>query len=471
MKIQNVLRNILLEEEKESRFDKQYKQFVLPSEKHPKGIIPFDLYKTFIFADPQSKYPENFDIEGASVDDVRNNVKIGPNVAWLVKHFLSTNESDLKRFDDTLSISDYKERSQKFKSAVKTYREFYLEDLFKLTDILEKFDKIKQYLPSDKRNVLNLRPNELFDLYLALPQNVIDKLNKNKVSSIAREERKSDRFAHPGGEIIFRGPNYTVIKIEGDGVEQRNAAEWYGGYYAFAEGESRWCTSPKNSSHFKTYIVQGPLYVIMANDDKGLVGRKTGLPQERYQFHFGNHLQLMDRMDNPIPTELLTHGALSEVKDLFKDEFIKRLEDRKSGNKIKIELGSIGDSYGAILSLYGFDVLFDVIPKDLQMLYVTNTTKNVYELDFPESLGKLTNIVSLGLSNCVKTLPNSICNMKELTFLVLDKNENIQNIPECLANLENLQMLNLRESNPSLVIPTKLAELFHRQVDGFYTKN
>ena len=112
-----------------------------------------------------------------------------------------------------------------------------------------------------------------------------ERIKTKDVKSQARQERKGNRFAHPGAEIMKEGTNYTLIKIEGTGLPQQEAAQWYGGFYDWENGESHWCTSPPKSNYFMTYASAGPLYVIMANDDKGLVGARTGLPQERYQIY------------------------------------------------------------------------------------------------------------------------------------------------------------------------------------------
>lgn len=468
MKIQNVLKTILLED---SRFEKQYQQFVLPSEKHPKGIMPFEQYKTFVFADPETKKPENFDEDGASVEDMKN-VTIGPHVQWLIKHFLKPSDEELKKIDDSLTIDDFKNKTDKAKNAVKRFRHFYIEDLFKLTDILSKFKDIKQYLPVEKRDVLKLKPDELFDLYTELPDEVKEKLDKLSVKTQARKERKDDRFAHPGGKIIFRGPNYTVVKIESTGADGQEAASYYGGYYDWSNGESKWCTSPPNSSHFRSHIVQGPLYVILANDDKGKVGKRTGLPTERYQFHFGNYTQMKDVMDYEISLDLLTDGPLSEVKEVFKDEILKDYYRRNEGaSKMKLELGSSSSPGGLFVTLYGIDELINKMPKEIKTLYIGNTSNRNFAIDFPPTLGNLTNIRSLGLSNCVKSLPDTICNMKDLDFLILDKNKEMETIPACLANLDGLSVINLRGSNPNLVIPTEIAKEFHNDDNGFYTRN
>jgi hypothetical protein len=300
-------------------------------------------------------------------------------------------------------------------------------------------------------------------IILNLPEEVRQKINKKEVKSQARQERKGNRFAHPGAEIIFEGPTWTVVKIDGTGDAQREAAGWYGGYYDWQNGESHWCTSPPGSNYFLTYAKQGPLYVILANDDKGLVGARTGLPQERYQFNFPSN-QFMDRMDHQQDLAKLLNGPMAELKELFKPEFAKGLV---TGNGEKVEINYPNSSAGKFVALYGFEELFESLPTNIKYLLISNTSNETIELDVPESLGKFVNVEALLLVKLVKSLPKSIGKMKNLQFLTLSDNPGLKELPESLADLENLSFLTVRNV-PNLVIPPRLAEKLVEEGSGFY---
>lgn len=456
MRFNSVLRQLLKEEQ--SRFKVLYDKLVLPSKKDTKGkgMMDFDTLKQIIFADPTTKAPENFDIEGASIADM-DNVKVGKFTQWLLKNFVKPSAQDLEQ----VGVSDV--NSPEYKSTVKEFKRRFLEDLFKFTDLLSKFERIKQYIPQEQRDINKLTPNSLLNIVVNLPDDVREKINKKAVKSKAREERKSNRFAHPGGEIIFEGPNYTLIKIDGTGEPQREAAGWYGGYYDYMNGESHWCTSPPNSSYFLTYAKNGPLYVIMANDDKGQVGARTGLPQERYQFHFPSS-QFMDRMDHQVNLVELLNGKMSELKDFFKDEFAKGLV---TGNGDKVEINYPQSAAGKFIALYGFDELFNSLPETIKYLLISNTSNETISLDVPESIGRFKNIEALMLVKLVKTLPDSIGNMTNLQFLTLSDNKDLKELPESLADLPNLSFLTVKNV-PNLVIPPKLAEKLVEEGQGFY---
>lgn len=452
MKISNMIPSLLMED---SRFDNLYNKLVVPSEKaqasgKTKGIIPFEILKEIIFADPTTQKPENFDVEGASVDDMKV-VKVGKFSQWLLKHYVKP----------TLEVEDVK--SPEYKNQLKEYRRLFLEDLFKMTDLLTKYERVKVHLEGDQKDINKLTPEKLTDIIVNLPEDIKKRLNKNIVKSEKKGVTKDNKYAHPGAEIMQVGPNYTLIKIEGTGDAQREAAGWYGGYYDYMNGESHWCTSPPNSNYFMNYAKKGPLYVMLANDDKGLVGARTGLPQERYQFHFPDS-QFMDRMDRQIDLIAFLNGPGAELKEIFKTEFAKGLVTPNTKD-VKITSSS---SAGRFISLYGFNELFESLPKDIESLSISNTSSENVAYDIPESLGEYTELTALLLNNNLKSLPESIGNCKNLEMLTLTNNPKLEKLPESIADFENLQFITLKGSNPNIIIPPKLAERLVDEGDGFY---
>ena len=72
-------------------------------------------------------------------------------------------------------------------------------------------------------NRLNhLTPEKLYDLVKDFS------MEKTKAS---KEEKKiaSQTYEHPGGEIVFRGPEWTIAKVEDTGQLGKDAACFYGG--------------------------------------------------------------------------------------------------------------------------------------------------------------------------------------------------------------------------------------------------
>jgi len=449
-----LLSNLILEN---SRFQILYDKLVKPSAKpaqgaegrRAKGIMDFETLKAIIFADPTTRIPEGLgDIDEISIQDM-DKVKVGKYTQWLLKNFVSApitgEEGEIEKDNP-----EYKRRFQE-------YQRLFLEDLHKTTDDLKKYERFKNQLPQDKRDINKITVSELFDLVKDF------KLEKVKASKEEKEKAKIS-YEYPGSEIIFRGPKWTLIKIEDKTDLGKNAAIFFGGYQDSDNDETRWCTSGPGLTFFNGYIKDGPLYVVLPNDDNGQVGKRTGLPKERYQFHFPSS-QFMDRLDRHVNLTELLNGPMIELKESFKPEFAKGLVT-KGGDKVEINYPN--DSAGKFVALYGFDELFESMPKTIQHLLINNKSKENIAIDVPESLGQFTNLQALMLQNIVRTLPESIGNLKGLNFLALPSNTNLQSLPASIVNLENLAFINLKDSNPNIEIPEVLREKLSDEGGGFY---
>jgi hypothetical protein len=203
---------------------------------------------------------------------------------------------------------------------------------------------------------------------------------------------------------------------------------------------------------------------VLPNDDGGSVGQKTGLPQERYQFHFPSG-QFMDREDRQINLVEYLNGKMGELKDYFKPEFAKGLVS-KGGEKVEINYPD--SSAGKYIALYGFEDLFETLPDTIEKILITNKSKEQIALDVPDSLGRFKNLDALLLTNIVRTLPESISNLKKLKFLSLNNNKNLESLPEGIADIPKLAFVNLVGSNPNVKIPDRLKEKMSEEMPGFW---
>jgi len=461
MKITSVLKNILLED---SRFENLYTKFVEPQpskdpSKPNKPKLKFDTLKQFIFADPTSKMPEHVDQEGLSLADIRslgNKFKVGSYTQWLLKNFFKpTFQGEQANVDPS---------SPEYKEMVKEFRRLYIEDLFKMNDIIGKFERVKPLIPVDQRNIDSYTPQTLTNLIVNLPEELKAKIRTKDVKSKAREERRGNRFAHPGATIMKEGTDYTLIKIEGTDTPQKEAAQWYGGFYDWQNGESHWCTSPPGSNYFMTYASVGPLYVIMANDDKGQVGARTGLPSERYQINFPKN-QFMDRMDHRFDVVAMFNGPFAEFKEILKPEFAKSFVIPGTN---EVEINYPNSTIGVFISLYGMEEVLKSLPTTITTLEVTNTSNNEIDLDISNEISKFTELDTLLLQNVISSVPESIGNLTNLTILSLIDNKKLTSLPESILNLEDLNFLILTGSNVKLT--GRLEEEFHETADGVYAR-
>lgn len=460
MRFTQLLTNLILEQ---SRFQVLYDKMVKPAPgregdaRKPMGLMDFDTLKAIILADPTTRIPQGQDIDELSVEDMEN-VKVGKYSQWLLKNFVAPKSNELELNPD----EEVDTNSREYKNAINEFRRLFMEDLYKTTDDLKKYERAKQYLPQDQRDINKFTPRTLFDTLKDF------QIPEKKKAEIEKKEAKKSRagFNHAGGEILYEGPNWTLIRVADQGQVGRDAAIWYGGFHEYDQGESRWCTSSPGLTYFNGYIKDGPLYVVFPNDDKGQVGKKTGLPMERYQFHFPSN-QFMDRHDRQVGLVELLNGPMKELKEFFKPEFAKGLVN-KGGNKVEINYPD--SSAGKFVALYGFDELFDSLPDTIEHLMITNKSKENIALDIPPSLGRFKNLQALLMQNIVKSVPDEIGELSNLTFVAFNNNPELRSIPESLANLPKLTFINLAGS-PNIEMPEALKERLVDEGNGFWYVN
>ena len=445
MKFTNILKNIILED---SRFTLLYDKLVDKGGRKPEpGKIPFDTLKTIIFADPTTRAPQSLlqNIETLTPEQMEI-VKVGKYTNWILKNFLKPT------FEGEVEVG-----SPQYKRMAKEYKDRFLEDLYKVTDDLKKFERFKGQLPQESRDIAKLTPDSLFGLVKDF------KLEKTKGSKQEKEEAKLS-YQYPGSTVAFRGPNWTVVKIEDQSELGKNAACFFGGYHEADMGETRWCTSSPGLNYFDSHIKQGPLYVILPNNAEKL-GQKTGLPQERYQWHFQSN-QFMDREDRRVNIIEMLQGKLSELREFFKPEFARGLTKQ---NDKRLDINNDDSSAaGKFIQIYGYKELFDTLPDDMTQIIINNQKNNNIAFDIPESIGRFDKLQTLLLGGIVKSVPDSICNLKELLLLSLPNNPQLTTLPVCIKDLPMLGFLNINGSN--ITIPEELKDVLEQEGDsqGYY---
>ena len=313
MKITKVLSNLITED---ARFQVLYKKYVLPTGDRKKGILPFEVVKQIIFADPFTKAPENYDKEGASIADMTSDkIKVGGYTQWLLNLFVKpylTKEGS----NEPIEVG-----TDEYKSKANEYRRLFLEDLSQFTELLVKHNRFKGSLEDETKKDINKVKslNELSHLKVKVGDGETVDLNMYRGKKVKKEvgATANTNYNIPGAEILKVGSEYTLIKIADKGALGSKAASYFGGYNGGLDrGETNWCTAAENSSYSQTYRNQGPLYIFIANDDKGKVGEVTGLPTERYQFHFpSNQFKFANQHGGNIPVVEYLNGDRNQFAD------------------------------------------------------------------------------------------------------------------------------------------------------------
>ena len=389
-----------------------------------------------VLADPTTRL-NNVDVETATPEEL-GKIKAGSYVPWLVKNYLLPKTES--------SVGDYS-----YERELKKAKEVFLEDLYKVTDDLKKFERFKGKLPKEMRDINKLTPDQLYDAVKDFDLTL---------ATTTKAERKSAPV-HPGAKLVFDGPNWRVVEIEDKGAVGKEAACFYGGNNV----ETRWCTSAPGASWFDRYIKDGPLYVVFDPNDTD-VSPTTGLPKIRYQFHFPSN-QFMDKDDRQQDLVGLLNGPMNELKNFFKPEFAKGLTGT-SGKEFKVD-GLSSGAVGKFISLYGLDDLIGSLPDTLESFSIQNRdSKDAVRIELPQEIGKFQNLVHIITDNVsFKSIPESVCDLPKLKFLAVMKNPELTTVPECIANLPSLMFLNLKES-PNAKIPSSITEKGEEMQPGMW---
>jgi hypothetical protein len=437
----NLLRDLIIES---SRFQVIYDKYVKPKKGERKGSMPFETLFAIIAADPTTRIPEGMDIDSARPEDMEK-VKIGKYTQWILKNYATPNINLESGITDP--------NSPAVKQAIKQYQDLFMEDLYKVTGDLMKFERYKNRLPQEYRDINKLTPETLYDQ--------VKDFSLEKTKATADEKKEASKtYSHPGTESVEKFSEWTVVKISDTGQLGKDAACFYGGYYLEPQkGETRWCTSSPGLTWFDRYIKDGPLYVVIPNSPRKFtgsmdIGEKSGLPAYRLQFHFPSN-QFMTPDDRNIDLVDFLNKQEPALKDYFKPEFMKGLAS-KEGTKVSVNYP--GDSASKFIALYGFEEFFEQLPSNIQRLEFTKKGGEPFDKKIPESLGRFKDLSAIHLVGCVSELPKSICDLPKLQFLSLPDNPGLQSLPECLANLQNLTVINVKGSNPERVIGDNLKQ-------------
>ena len=447
----SILRDLIVES---SRFQVLFDKYVKPNKETRKGMMPFNVLFEIIAADPTSRVPEGMEAINAKPEDMEK-VKIGKYTQWLLKNFVTPN------IDLSSGITD--PNSPAVKQAIKEYQAQFLEDIYKITGDLMKYEKFKGRLSQEYRDINKLTPETLY--------NQVKDFSLEKTKATADEKKEASKtYQHPGADIVYRGANWTVARISDTGQLGKDAACFYGGHHLEPQkGETRWCTSSPGLTWFERYISKGPLYVVIPNSPTKFtgsmdVGEKSGLPALRYQFHFPDN-QYMDPADRQIDLVDFLSKQEDGLKEYFKPEFMKGLS-QNNGEKVSVNYP--GDSASKFIALYGFDEFFDTLPENIKRLEFTHKGGGqAFNLNLPERIGDFKQLSALHLVGCVSKIPDSICNLKDLKFLSLPDNPNLEPLPACLAELPKLSIINIKNSKLDGTIPDALRQRAERDGNFF----
>ena len=430
----NEVKEIL--EQELSRLDVMMDRYAKPKKKASGKVIPAkipeDILIKLIIADPTSRHEG--DTEGVD-PDVMDNIqvqKVGKYVQWIIKQWLGLQQKAQEEYP-----YDPKPNSP-FQGKLNQLQELFLEDLYKTTEDLIKFDRFKSQIDASKRDINKITStDELYDLTKDFS---LEKATTSKAEQ--KEKRKREEV-----DYVYDGDRWEVVIPKTKAVSCDMAGAPL----------TRWCTASDNWNYYERYSGQGPLYMIRDKNDIVTSGGKgEGEPRPKYQFHFPSN-QYMDQDDRSVNLEQMLQdgGELSELKQFFKHEFAKAL-NKDFGDQVQINYPN--DQVSRFIGLYGFDEFFDKLPQSLKRFDFEKGSRgyrgNEEELPATPLHPKILNFPNLEvlhIEGLLSELPEDINRLQNLMFISIPNNPQLETLPESLADLPGLQVLNIR-NNPKLKI-------------------
>ncbi len=189
MKFTSILRQVIMEQ---SRFEILRDALTKPTTdkrgEKQKPKMSIGEFLQLVQADPTTRL-NNVDPETADTKELEK-IKAGKYVNWIIKNYLTP-------------ITERQPGDSGYDREVKQVKETFMEDLYKVTEDLQKFDRFKSRIKGEK-DINKLTPSQLYDAVKDFDLTL---------ATTTKAERKSAPV-HPGAELMFDGENWRAIKIE-----------------------------------------------------------------------------------------------------------------------------------------------------------------------------------------------------------------------------------------------------------------
>jgi|19_taG_2_1085344.scaffolds.fasta_scaffold00015_125 hypothetical protein len=441
----NEVREIL--EQELSRLDVMMDRYTKPKKKNNGKVIPAKIPKEtlikLILGDPTSRYEGDGEDRDPHLMDEIKVQKVGKYTQWIIKLWLELQQKAQEEHEYS------PQPNSPYQTNLNQLQKLFLEDLYKTTEDLIKFDRFKSQIDASKRDINKISSTD--ELYVLTKDFSLEKATSTKAEQKEKRKREDVKYLYDGNRWEVVAPKTKAVSCDMAGAPL-----------------TRWCTASANYSYFERYNPQGPLYIIRDKNDIVTSGGKgEGEPRPKYQFHFPSN-QYMDQDDRSVNLEqlLTTGGELEELKGFFKHEFAKAL-NKDFGDQVQINYP--GDQISRFIGLYGFEEFLDKLPKSLKRFDFEKSKNRAYGdkkdklpaqplhpkiLNFP-------NLEVLHIEGLLSELPEDISKLQNLIFISIPDNPSLKTLPESLADLPKLEVLNVR-FNPNLKIGPRVQEM----IDG-----
>ena len=204
----NTIKQLILEA---SRYEILMQKFTEPKKKGKKAVMDKETLLSFMKADPTTK----------QTDEEIN--KVGAYSQWIIKQYTALQQSCDGYSYDPLPTSEWS------KCLAESQR-LFIEDLYKVTEDLLKFDYLKKTGKYTGEKDINKFQNT---------QALYDAIKDFDISKEELTTTKADRL-RDDVEVVHEDADWIVMI-----PKSKEASCHYGG------GESRWCTASKSSNYYE----------------------------------------------------------------------------------------------------------------------------------------------------------------------------------------------------------------------------
>ena len=413
MGITDILKKLVLEQSRyEVLVDKWATGKNKDSGKKVKPKIELDILQDLMQADPTTKG----DFEGDR--DTREITKVGAYTQWLIKQWMSLQQK---------ADAEFAYGSPDWGVALERHQKLFMEDLYKVTEDLMKFD----YLKKTGRYKGEKDINQIKSI-----EGLYDQVKDYKISKEELTTTKAERV-RDDVDVVYEDSTWIIMI-----PKTKEASCHYGG------GQSRWCTASKSSNYYDHYSKQGPLYMVLHKEDMD----KQPNESRSHQFHFESN-SFMNAEDRNIDLGEFFQKH-PELKPFFKDKFAKFLTD-KFDDTVEISQGQ--GSIQRYINIYGFEDLLDRLPPSLIRLDMDGGRSNASANPLSPKILNFKNLKVLHVENSLSSLPDNLGDLKDLEFISVPNNPSLKTIPLSILDLPKLEVLNIR-GNSSMDVPQEIKD-------------
>ncbi len=107
------------------------------------------------------------------------------------------------------------------------------------------------------------------------------------------------------------------------------------------------------------------------------------------------------------------------------------------------------------------------LDSDTKIIYIANNTSEEIFVDIPD-LSRFENLESIKIENCAKSIAGSYLNLKNLKFLTLTNNKDLERIPDGIETLENLLFVSVEKSEKVKLSEEFKSAFIELDSPGFY---